>query len=271
VFRLVPGAARAGFVLSPLVSDGYSFCLLQARGGLRDLVDRNVPSIRVLAASPSGSTLAYHRKARLRLWRLRLEPRDLEDAAGVRELRSLQRLARQGSFLRSERPPRLALLPDGTAILDVSLTSAIVVTAASLQAASAETAARFTDSPRLRCPAALRLGFGIATGDGRTLPPATAAGFRLSWVDEDGSTRPIWSTRLQTSPAGSRRPGDAGVERRQGNEDTGTLRRSETVALTGPPAARLLLETFPDRAGGEAPDPAGEGRIFAFWSELRSE
>jgi hypothetical protein len=67
--RLVPGMARAGFLLSPFISDNASFVALAAHDE-RGLADATVVSMTVFALTQSGSTACYQSPMRLRLYRL---------------------------------------------------------------------------------------------------------------------------------------------------------------------------------------------------------
>jgi hypothetical protein len=68
-FRLVPGMARSGFLLSPLINDNTSFVAL-ATHDWRSLTDAAVTSITVYALTRSGTTVCYQSPMRLRLYRL---------------------------------------------------------------------------------------------------------------------------------------------------------------------------------------------------------
>jgi hypothetical protein len=77
-FRLVPGMARGGFLLSPLIADKKSFAWLAAADGWRNLSGFEVTSMSISAATSSGSTLCYQRTIKLRLYRLDFQRQDLE-------------------------------------------------------------------------------------------------------------------------------------------------------------------------------------------------
>jgi hypothetical protein len=76
-FRLVPGMARSGFLLSPFIGDPRSFALLAARDGLRALANMDVDSIIISVANDSGGTACYQSPIRLRLYRLDYPRQDL--------------------------------------------------------------------------------------------------------------------------------------------------------------------------------------------------
>ncbi len=69
-FRLIPGMARIGFLLSPLIKDNMSFLSLVFAGGEHNLAGLEVTSITVLADTKSGSTLCYKSPMLLSLYRL---------------------------------------------------------------------------------------------------------------------------------------------------------------------------------------------------------
>lgn len=77
-FRLVPGEARGGFILSPLIGDKESFVSLAATEGWRDLAGLEVTAMTISAATKSGSTLCYQSPVKLRLYRLDYPRQDLD-------------------------------------------------------------------------------------------------------------------------------------------------------------------------------------------------
>ncbi len=68
-FRLVPGMACGGFLLSPLVNDNASFVALATHDG-RSLTNAEVTSMTVFALTKPGSTACYQSPIRLHLYRL---------------------------------------------------------------------------------------------------------------------------------------------------------------------------------------------------------
>ena len=75
VFQVVPGMARSGFLLSPLIQDKASFVLLNSPGGWRNLTGLQIKSMTIFAATQSGSTPCYRSPLRLRLYRLDMPDR----------------------------------------------------------------------------------------------------------------------------------------------------------------------------------------------------
>jgi hypothetical protein len=76
-FHLVPGMARSGFLLSPLIDSKESFVSLAAIDGWRDLSGLEVTAITISAATKSGSNLCYQPPIKLRLYRLDYPRQDL--------------------------------------------------------------------------------------------------------------------------------------------------------------------------------------------------
>lgn len=68
-FRLVPGMAGGGFLLSPLIADNRSFAAL-ASTGRRDLTGLEVVSLTISASTGSGSTRCYQSPMPVRFYRL---------------------------------------------------------------------------------------------------------------------------------------------------------------------------------------------------------
>jgi hypothetical protein len=68
-FRLVPGMAASGFLLSPLVSDNLAFACL-ASTEAQKLAGLEITSLRVSADTPDGATACYRPGITIRLYRL---------------------------------------------------------------------------------------------------------------------------------------------------------------------------------------------------------
>jgi hypothetical protein len=68
-FRLVPGMAGGGFLLSPLIADNRSFAAL-ATAGRQDLAGLEVVSMTISAVTGSGSTRCYQSPMPVRFYRL---------------------------------------------------------------------------------------------------------------------------------------------------------------------------------------------------------
>jgi hypothetical protein len=70
VYRIVPGMARSGFVLSPLVTDVKTFALLRAADGIRAVSAYDVIGMTITVAGESGASAYYEPGIRVRLARL---------------------------------------------------------------------------------------------------------------------------------------------------------------------------------------------------------
>lgn len=68
-YRLVPGMAGGGFLLSPLVADNRAFAALASAGG-RDLANAAVESLVIFADTASGSTGCYQDPMAIQFYRL---------------------------------------------------------------------------------------------------------------------------------------------------------------------------------------------------------
>jgi hypothetical protein len=68
-FRLIPGMAGSGFLLSPLIADTRSFAAL-ASTGRQDLAGLEVVSMTISAGTESGSTRCYQSPMAVRFYRL---------------------------------------------------------------------------------------------------------------------------------------------------------------------------------------------------------
>ena len=69
-FRLVPGMARAGFLLSPLVADNRAFAALFTAAGHESLADLQVESLTITAETKTGLTKFYQPFMPVRFYRL---------------------------------------------------------------------------------------------------------------------------------------------------------------------------------------------------------
>jgi hypothetical protein len=76
-FRLIPGMARSGFLLSPLINDNASYVALATGDRGRSLINAEVTSMTISASTQSGSTVCYHSPMRLRCYRLEYPQSDI--------------------------------------------------------------------------------------------------------------------------------------------------------------------------------------------------
>jgi hypothetical protein len=85
-YRLIPGMAQSGFLLSPLIKDKKSFVALASSHGGRSLSDLEVVSVLISAATKSRSTVCYQSPMRLRCFRLDFPRQNLTLPAAEKEL-----------------------------------------------------------------------------------------------------------------------------------------------------------------------------------------
>jgi hypothetical protein len=76
-YHLIPGMARSGFLLSPLIQDTKAFVALASSGGWNTNLD--VTSVAISFATPSHSTPFYQSPMHLRLYRLDFPRQDLNN------------------------------------------------------------------------------------------------------------------------------------------------------------------------------------------------
>jgi len=69
-FRLVPGLAAAGFLLSPLIADTHAFAALATNGGRSVVAGMEMDSMMISADTSSGTTLCYQSPVVIRFYRL---------------------------------------------------------------------------------------------------------------------------------------------------------------------------------------------------------
>ena len=209
-YRLIPGMARSGFLLSPVTLDPLAFGSLAAGGALRDLADQVVTSLSLSAATGSGSTACYHLPLRLRLYRLEYPGQDLSNLEGFRELKSLSRMIGRAIVLRADRPPQPIYLSRCGSVLQVAPDSAI----------------QFSLEGQ---PKHLRLGFGILEPGAAALRETNGISFQVSAVDRQGELVPLWSRRLDPL-----------------NRESSQGRQRVLIDLNRCPSSELVLETMPD-------------------------
>jgi hypothetical protein len=239
-YRVAPGMAASGFVLSPVVQNPKGFAELARGGGLPDLADKRVEAVALTAETGSGSTACYASPMRLRLYRLEYPSQDLDKVAGFRELKNLWNASARAHSLYGDYPPAWTYLRECGSVLRVAPNSGIEV---SLQSK----------------PKRLKLGFGITAPahPSALRNPASALGtlrnqnsalrpsiaFRVSTVGPQGELVPVWSQRLEP-PAGG----------------TGPARQQAVIDLGPVSASQLILETHP-----EGEQPVG---VTCYWSAI---
>ena len=253
-YRLAPGMAASGFVLSPVVGNPMAFAELARGGGLSALADKQADAVCLTAETGSGSTACYRSPMRLRLSRLDYPGQALDTLASFRALKSLWTTSARAHALYGDYPPSWTYLRECGSVLRVAPNSAIQVA---------------LDGH----PKRLRLGFGLAIptpqselrplaalsrrrsgpASRRAVAPSQRAAlrlsivFRLSTIGPQGELVPLWSQRLD-APAGGADP----------------TRQEAVVDLGSAPASEVVLETQ-----SESPQPPGG--VTCYWSAIEPE
>jgi len=86
-YRLVPGMARPGFLLSPVIADIQAFGLLASQNGQDQLAGREVVGLAITAETLSGATSLYQTPIRLQLFHLDFPGQDLTGMVSFGELK----------------------------------------------------------------------------------------------------------------------------------------------------------------------------------------
>ena len=209
-FRLVPGMAGSGFLLSPVIQNPMAFAELARGGGLRDLAGKQANAVSLTADTESGSTACYRSPIRLRLFRLDYPGQDLGKLEGFRELKGLWNMSGRAFSLHADYPPSWVYLRECGSVLRVAPNSA---TQWSVEGQ----------------PKRLKLGFGILAPGGAALPQTNSVVFRISAVGGQGDLHPLWSQRLDPPSGG-----------------TGQNRQQAVIDLGPTPSSELVLETLSD-------------------------
>ena len=208
-YRLVPGMARSGFVLSPVIRNCAAFAALAGGGALRDLAGKQATFVSLSADTGSGSTGCYRAPVRLRLYRLEYPGQDLSRVASFRELRSLSRMLARGVLLGADARPEFFYSARCGSVLRVAARCAI----------------QFSLEGR---PRRLRLGFGVEAGEAASAQGSQRVVFRVSAVGEGGRRVELWSRALEP-------PAEAG----------GLEEQRAVVDLSEVKSSDLILETVP--------------------------
>jgi hypothetical protein len=215
-YRLVPGMARAGFLLSPLIEGPASFGFLAASNGLSHLAGRELTSLVLSAKTQSGATACYQSPMDVKFYRLDYPRQDLSGLNGLPELRSLLRAIGRATWLRGDYRAELFYAPSCGSVLQVAPNSAFQLSVPGR-------------------PKRLKLGFGILWRGHAALNQTAGVVFRVSALDSHGDLVPLWAHRLD------------GVE---GNADQN--KDEAEVELSQVPSSEIILETV--RATPEAND-----------------
>jgi hypothetical protein len=213
-FRLIPGMAASGFVLSPVIPNCWAFAELARSGGLCELDDKQVQSACLTADTDTGTTACYGSPVHAHFYRLEYPGQDLDKLAGFRELNSIANMASRARVLQGDFPPSWDYLPTCGSVLRVAPNSAI----------------QWSVPGHAK---GLNLAFGVTAtpamaSSSSRLQPSSPAGivFRLSAVDAHGARVPLWSQRLDVT-----------------NEPATPNRQQALVELAKAPSCELVLET----------------------------
>lgn len=174
--RLVPGMARGGFLLSPLVEGCASFAALASTDASNELSDSEVTSVKITAAD-GASAAGYQNPVRFRLYRLEYPRQNLEDVIGFRQLTRLEKALRGARLLKADYMPQMAYYPKEGTILEVPRDSGIL----------------FAVPGEARH---LKVGFGIREWEKMGPQGAANVVFRALAVDRQGQGHLLWSRQL---------------------------------------------------------------------------
>ena len=214
-YRLVPGMARSGFLLSPVIRAPVAFGSLAEGGELVDLADKQATSMAISADTGSGSSGCYRSPLRLRFYRLDYPGQDMSKLEGFRALRNLSRTFSRAISLRADYPPEMVYLPRCGSVLRVAPTSAIQL---SIEGH----------------PQRLQIGFGLLAPEGMALAETNGVVFRISAVSGQGDIVPLWSQSIEPP-----------------RSEAGPGRQRAVIDLSRCPSSELILETVP---GGSKPN-----------------
>jgi hypothetical protein len=208
--RLVPGMARGGFLLSPLVEGCTSFALLASTEASSNLADYVIASMRIITADGSSAAAYYHDPVRVRLYRLEYPKQNLEQIAGFRQATRLEQALRHSRLLYADDLPQLVYDPGEGTVLEIPQNSEILF-------------------PVPEGARRLKVGFGIRGGDNTGPQPqvATKLVFRVLAVNRQRQGQLLWSQQL-----------DPAVQR------TDQERQEARIELDGLNLSGIMLQTL---------------------------
>jgi len=222
-FRLVPSMARTGFLLSPLIEDCLEFDALYSSNWKKDLSQKRIRKIGIVSDDPASSTKYFPLPVSVALYRIEMDDPALslverQDARFPRSLANLIRLKESAS-------------PSGVRIR--------LVQGKWLACAHAPARSMLSIGPGAEC---VRFTFGILDGAWQGIRPTDGVDFRLSAMLDDGTTKELWSFRLDPL-----------------NNPLHRVSQSASVDVGNAHVAALVFETLP----GEFTDCD-----WSYWSEL---
>jgi hypothetical protein len=206
--RLVPGLARSGFLLSPLVEGCTSFALLASTDASSDLAGDEVSALRIITADGASAATCYRNPVRVRLYRLEYPRQNLAEVAGFRQSTHLKKALRRSRLLYAVGVPQMVYDPEAGTVLDVPRDSEIAF-------AIPERATH------------LKLGFGVRGWDNSELPGAGQKVFRVLAVDRQGQGHLLWSRQLDP------------IARK-----TDQAKQETTIEFDGSNLSGIVLQTF---------------------------
>jgi len=225
-FRLVPSTARTGFLMSPLVENCLEFDALYSSNWKRDLSGKRIRTIRLVSDEPASCAEHFPAPVSVNLSSVEMESLgvSLHDGQNTRLPHSVANLIR---LKRSESPSGFTIMSTGVKWIGF---------------AHAPARGTLTIGPNAKN---VRFNFGITDGAWRTAQPTDGVSFRLSALLENGTTRELWSRRLDPL-----------------NNPLHRSPQFASIDLEGVHACGLVFETLP---GGS---PVCD---WSYWSDLLIE
>ncbi len=170
-WRLIPGMAAGGFLLSPVVENTGDFAAL-ATGGEPARSGREIVSLKIAVAGTPGNAADYRPTWRLRLYRLDFPRQDPASLPGLSALQALTRAVASAKLLRAGAPVQLAYVADEGTVLVAPPDMALLL--------PVPTRAQKLD-----------IGFGISGP-----PPPGPVTFRISALRHPDDLETVWRRTL---------------------------------------------------------------------------
>jgi hypothetical protein len=206
--RLVPGMARSGFLLSPLVEGCISFASFASTDAPSHLADYEITSLRIIAADGASAATCYRNPVRVHLYRFEYPKQNLADVTGFQQSTRLEKALRHSRLLYAMGMPQIIYDPGAGTVLDVPQDSEI---AFAIPAGATH----------------LKLGFGVRGRENSGFPEAGRKVFQVLTVNRQGQAHLLWSRQLD--PA--RQKAD------QAKQET-------TVEIDGSGLSGIVLQSF---------------------------